>query len=713
MSMRKKKSEIPDISIVLPTFNEEHNVGPMIAEIAIAFANSPHSYEVIFVDDSSDNTASIIKQLQKNKDNIVLIVRTPEERTGLGTALLTGARRAAAPVVCVMDSDLQHPPATILPMYEALIRRKKNFVVASRMMEEGSAAGLSSLYRHVVSRMSRLLAWIVLPLTRKTTDPMTGFFMFKKSILTGHDDLAPIGYKLLVEILARIVAIDATDVPFVMRKREFDESKASFTEGIRYFKHLTRLVFYTPRHSIVRYMYVPLAFVSNHYRTIVLSLIFVVLAAYFYRFAASPYDVVILTLSFFLILQLSYTIYTLIYAWDHHDRTEKNASPRTFLSPQKSFTAVIPALNEPLVIPDTIRAVANINYPEHLKETLVVLRDTDTETITAAEQTLAKLGKSNVHIRLISGEPFNKPHHLNAALGIASKEVICIFDAEDEPHPDIYHVVNTVMQRDGADVVQSGVQLMNFESNWYSLFNVLEYFLWFGSALHFYERQGVVPLGGNTVFFNTALLRSVGGWDMHGLTEDAEIGIRLSIRGAKIKVVYDPLHATREETPPTLKSFIKQRTRWSQGFLQVLVKHVRFGGDANTLSLKQRLILLYVLGWPCVHACMFLYLPVALVASFYTKMHPVVTLINATPVLLLLFYLVVQNVALFEFTRIYNKRWSWTLVPKTIFWFYPYQVALSFSSFRAMVRHLRQHTSWEKTEHVNAHRTEDTQVNRA
>ena len=78
--------------------------------------------------------------------------------------------------------------------------------------------------------------------------------------------------------------------------------------------------------------------------------------------------------------------------------------------------------------------------------------------------------------------------------------MVTIFDAEDEPHPDILNVVNTVMPREGAPVVQCGVQLMNYADRWFSALNVLEYFFWFKSRMHYHAAVGMVPLGGNTVF---------------------------------------------------------------------------------------------------------------------------------------------------------------------------------------------------------------------
>src|SRR5260221_3707245 len=132
--------------------------------------------------------------------------------------------------------------------------------------------------------------------------------------------------------------------------------------------------------------------------------------------------------------------------------------------------------------------------------------------------------------------------------------------------------IQAVRQNEPVAVVQGGVQLMNYQSKWYSVLNVLEYFFWFKSRLHYHARLGMTPLGGNTVFFTREVLQRVGGWDQRNLTEDADIGIRISRLGEPIRVVYDDRYVTREETPPTLSQFSKQRTRWSQGILQTLLK---------------------------------------------------------------------------------------------------------------------------------------------
>lgn len=81
--------------------------------------------------------------------------------------------------------------------------------------------------------------------------------------------------------------------------------------------------------------------------------------------------------------------------------------------------------------------------------------------------------------------------------------------------------------------------------------------------MHVHARQRFIPLGGNTVFIRTPILRAVGGWN-DCLAEDCEIRVRLSTLGARTAVFYEPELVTREEWPPTLRAFVKQRTRWTR-----------------------------------------------------------------------------------------------------------------------------------------------------
>jgi cellulose synthase/poly-beta-1,6-N-acetylglucosamine synthase-like glycosyltransferase len=260
-------------------------------------------------------------------------------------------------------------------------------------------------------------------------------------------------------------------------------------------------------------------------------------------------------------------------------------------------------------------------------------------------------------------------------------------------------VVNTVMQREAAPVVQCGVQLMNYRDHWYSALNVLEYLFWFKSRMHYHAAAGMVPLGGNTVFVRRDVLDDLGGWDQTCLTEDADLGIRLSAAGFPIRVVYDGDYVTREETPPTVGQFIRQRTRWSQGFLQVLLK-----GDWLRLpTFSQRALACYTLAFPLLQALMMLYLPVSLLTIF-AKVPELVAMLSLLPLYMLLAQLAISLVGLFEFTSAYGLRPGlWTPV-RMILTYLPYQWLLAFAALRAVWRQLRGITTWEKTAHTGAHR---------
>ncbi len=389
----------------------------------------------------------------------------------------------------------------------------------------------------------------------------------------------------------------------------------------------------------------------------------------------------------------------MLYAWEDAERMEKDAPPKNYAVPKQSFSAIIPARHEEKVVGDTIKAVSNINYPEELKEIIIVCRYDDVLTISKAKEIIELLGKKNIRLVVFDDTPINKPHSLNIGLKHATKDIVVIFDAEDQPHKDIYNIVNTILEREKADVVQAGVQLMNFRSSWFSSLNVLEYFFWFKSTLHFFAKIGIIPLGGNTVFFKKTRLEQAGGWDENCLTEDADIGIRLSALGAKVRVVYSEQHVTQEETPTDVKSFIRQRTRWNQGFMQVLSK-----GDWLKLPrLTQKLLAFYILVLPELQALLFLLIPLSIITVLTLKLPVGIALFAFLPLLLMTLQLIIYNVGLYEFTKSYKLKYPLWSPLKILYTFYPFQLLIGFSSLRALTRLLIGQSHWEKTQHVNAH----------
>jgi glycosyltransferase XagB len=419
-----------------------------------------------------------------------------------------------------------------------------------------------------------------------------------------------------------------------------------------------------------------------------------------------------LLLSILLTIQSAYTLYLMLYTWDRPDAYQKAKAPSQFLPPARSFTVMLPARHEEDVIQTTIERVVRSNYPKHLLEVVVICKTDDQGTIGKAEEKIAALrseGIDNVRVLTFSNQPTNKPHGLNVGLRATSHEVVTIFDSEDDIHPDIFNVINTVMLQEGVNVVQSGVQLMNYESNWYSTLNVLEYFFWFKSRLHYHARAGMTPLGGNTVFFARTVLEAAGGWDEHNLTEDADVGIRISSMREPVRVVYDDRYVTREETPPTLDHFIRQRTRWSQGFLQTLMKREW----ARLPNFEQRLLAIYTLAFPTIQAVLGLYVLVSLATMFTIKTPVLVAITLSLPLYLLLAHLLLSLIGLYEFSDAHRLKPSWKTPLVMALTYLPYQWVLSYASVRATVRELRGINNWEKTAHVGAHRLDPQPIGSA
>jgi glycosyltransferase XagB len=408
-------------------------------------------------------------------------------------------------------------------------------------------------------------------------------------------------------------------------------------------------------------------------------------------------------LSILLTIQSVYTLYIMLYTWDRPEAYQRAKAPEHFRAPQKSFTVMLPARHEEDVIQTTIERVVRANYPLSLLEVVVICSIDDTGTIAKAQQKIAQLhrqGIDNVHVVAFKNKPINKPHGLNVGLRTTRNEVVTIFDAEDDIHPDIFNLVNTVMLDEQVPVVQCGVQLMNYQSKWYSALNVLEYFFWFKSRLHYHARLGMTPLGGNTVFFTRQVLQRVGGWDEYDLTEDADIGIRISLLGESIRVVYDDRYVTREETPPTLGQFIKQRTRWSQGFLQTLLK-----GEWRQLPrLGQKIMAVYTLGFPVIQAVLGLYMLVSLLMMFTLKIPVLIAITLDLPFYLLVAHFTLTVIGLYEFTAAHDMKPTWKTPVVMALGYLPYQWVLAYASVRATLRQVRGINNWEKTQHIGAHR---------
>ncbi len=234
------------LTIVVPTRNEVDNVSELVCGLRESLADV--DYQVVFVDDSTDETPLVIQDLAREDGRVRLVRREgAERRGGLSTAVTRGLdlSSGASEYTCVMDADLQHPPGKVREMLETARLTDADVVVASRYADGGSYAGLSGKLRRAVSVGSKYLAQIVFKEARKTSDPMTGFFLIKNEAISGIQ-FRPTGFKVLLEILVCAPELKVVEAPFDFRARHAGVSKATLRQGFDYLTHMLSLFWYVP-----------------------------------------------------------------------------------------------------------------------------------------------------------------------------------------------------------------------------------------------------------------------------------------------------------------------------------------------------------------------------------------------------------------------------------------------------------------------------------
>jgi dolichol-phosphate mannosyltransferase len=234
------EERISAVSVIVPTFNEAPNVEALVGRLTAALSGL--AAEIIFVDDSTDDTPAVIASCATSASVPVVLLHRDLPEGGLGGAVVAGLKAATNDWCVVMDGDLQHPPELIPALLDSAAAQSANVVVASRYVKGGSSSGLSGGVRHFVSSASTIITRAMFPRRlRDCTDPMTGFFALNKNSID-LVDLRPRGFKILLEILARN-PLRVTEEPFVFAERNAGESKASLREGFTFLLQLAALRF--------------------------------------------------------------------------------------------------------------------------------------------------------------------------------------------------------------------------------------------------------------------------------------------------------------------------------------------------------------------------------------------------------------------------------------------------------------------------------------
>jgi cellulose synthase/poly-beta-1,6-N-acetylglucosamine synthase-like glycosyltransferase len=241
------------------------------------------------------------------------------------------------------------------------------------------------------------------------------------------------------------------------------------------------------------------------------------------------------------------------------------------------YTVMVPLHREGRILPALIDRLKRIDYPPERLQILLLIEEDDEET-----QSAARASPLPSHIRpmvMPAGQPRTKPRALNIGLHEALGEYVVIYDAEDQPEPDQLRKAAAALRVLPPDVVcvQARLIFYNRDQSLLTRLFAIDYAVWYSQFLPgltsgLSRPSPFVPLGGTSNHFRLEVIRRIGGWDPFNVTEDCDLGVRLGRAGLRVAMLDS---TTWEEAVPTVKPWIRQRSRWVKGYIQTYLVHMR------------------------------------------------------------------------------------------------------------------------------------------
>ena len=362
-----------------------------------------------------------------------------------------------------------------------------------------------------------------------------------------------------------------------------------------------------------------------------------------------------------------------------------------------TYTIICALYREANVVSNLVAAIRALDYPAEKLQILFVVEADDHGT----RRALARL-ELGPPFAIVTAPPFGprtKPKALNAALPFAHGSFTAVYDAEDVPEPDQLRRVLNVFRVADAQLacVQASLTIDNTTDSWLVRMFTAGYAGQFDALLPGLAALRLpLPLGGSSNHFRTAVLRQVGGWDAYNVTEDADLGIRLSRLGYRSAVVSS---ATYEEAPARFGPWLRQRTRWYKGWMQTWLVHMR-----DPVRLRRELTLPGALAFQLFLACNVLTAlvhPIFMAGLCYAllALSPLELIgpTDAAPVFAATFVGGYASAIAIDLIGLRRRRLlahGWALLLTPLYW-----LLLSLAAWRALYQLLCDPQGWEKTEH--------------
>jgi cellulose synthase/poly-beta-1,6-N-acetylglucosamine synthase-like glycosyltransferase len=707
------------VSVIVPCANDRRWLPGCFERVTEALRGTEFAYEILVVDDrSKDGSADYVRSVEG-----AMPVRLIEKKGAKGRAMSIkeGLDAATGGLVVLLDPDLRCPPDEFVTMLRTLAS-KDDVVVANRKTYPFFAYALfSRAYRWLIGRV----------LLSVEADVRSGLKMFRRALM--HDlrfvpEFDPrIGFDAFLLYHAKRAGWTVETVAVAYTRPMFHHgvwgaiaSRADLVWGAVSLRmsHVSRWFFpflYPPQPqeyfeagftNINDYLFLaPEQSAKGHLTREVYMLVFYVFLFFFLWFGLIELATGrTFAWSFFFhiaVIQIVLIAFKLYVVWITFRLPPQ---PPRMLTPEEmgelpTISVILPVYKEKEIISQLCGRMEEMRYPPEKLDIIFIFEDGDGETIRAFQE-----HPKPAHFKgLVSPnvQPKTKPKALNVALRETKGDLLVIFDAETLPEPDQFLKAVSAFRMDPTlDYIHCRIDVYNANANWISKSYAAEFAFFYNFFLPGLATvHSPTPISGHSVYFRREQLIKVGGWDAYNLAEDCDIGIRMFRKGYKNATVLDSY--SWEQSTTTISDWLRQRTRWMQGFVQTSMVNLRFpallwkdlGGLRNML-----MFMFHVPGGVFLNGINLVQWSM-LGFWYFTRDPHIQTIFTDVLLYISVASFMVANMAFtyFNLLGLFYRRY-FSIVPYALFSFF-YWLMLSFATARAILRFFRQESTWDKTNH--------------
>lgn len=703
------------LDVIIPVLNEKENIEELVKRIDFSLTKAGIWYTIVFVDDfSTDSTKEEILRLSRHYPIMYLLKKG---KIGKAYSIIEGAKLARAPILAMIDADLQYPPEALPRLYK--IAKEKGIAVANRRIY------YTSQLRRIASRFNRLIFGKIL--FGFECDTQSGLKVFRREIIENISEKDVSGWTIDVPLLltARGMGFEIGNLDIEFFERKAGKSKINLIRSsIEIFSNAVksylfrREVFAFEGNSPLGagYFYKGKKYITHNnlspdksavvtFTTWQKVTIGLLISLIINGLTLNSFQTIFVLLTILTFLYFSDVLFSIFIIGKSLVKSpEINVSQREIDNLDEKtlpiYSILCPLYKEEKILPQFINSVKAIDWPKDRLDVILLLEEGDFDTLQKAKEI-----ELPEYVRVVivpQSLPKTKPKACNYGLSYSRGEYIVVYDAEDRPEEDqlkkAYIAFNKLSQQ--VVCVQSKLNYYNQDQNILTRLFTAEYSLWFDIVLPGLQSiESVIPLGGTSNHFKTAVLKKLQGWDPFNVTEDCDLGTRLFKEGYRTAIINS---TTYEEANSNLKNWLRQRSRWIKGYMQTYLVHMRnpfefykkYGVQAFVFQLIIGLRMIFIMINPLLWLTTLSYFAFrSVVGPTLESLYPPFVYYPAV------FSLIFGNFLYFFAYMIGSaKRGYWYLV-KYVFAIPFYWMITSFSVMIALYQLIFRPYYWEKTEH--------------